>query len=566
MTMRWIDLSEFPGASLSFTGPPLIGESGTIQIVGTTLVFTDASVDTESNLVAAFVAATDPAGRLASLENQPRRVTATGVTATIEDGRQLTIECSGEAQYYGSTTGANRDVAPVFNDGGGATDVYDANDVWEYYYGEGFYAPHDNHFGLQASDVGAITATLTYQVYADDSVLLSDEEYTSSTVAFTDTAQSSLHVSSACTDTALAADTTFSYITSVIADVIQASDGTASRARLRCATADVASLSSLAHSSGALVNQIVDGILSDGALDAQRVATLSATDSVSLMDQIAAVREHIADLVDAVALSSLAGSRLHASAVVASALAAADVVRFGFTEELTDTTAFNEALSAALDVTTAAVDAAVFTELLAGQLELHFAVGDAVSIGESAGTRAQLLSTLLDRGVFTAALRLAGETIYGYVCNAETKAFTSYANYPFNSFAKIGHDYYGVADDGLYLLDGDNDGGEPIEASIRTALTTLGTSKMKRMPSVYLGMSAGGQMVLKAITTSHDGSKREDWYILEERPAAAVRETRVKIGRGLKSVYWGFELVNVDGADFALDAMQLFPMILERRL
>ena len=566
MTLRWIDLSEFPGASLAFTAPPLIGESGTVEIVGTTLVFTNASVAVEENIVNAYVAATDPAGTLASLEDQPRRVTATGVTATIEDGRQLTITCVGEATYHGSATGTNRDVIPVFNDGGGATDVYDTNDVWEYYYGEGFYAPHDNIFGLDGFDVGAITATLSYQIYADDSVLLSDEEYTSSTVFFSDMVQSLLEATSIRADVALIADTALSYITSVIADVIQASDDAASRARLRCATADVASLSSLARSSGALVNQIVDGILSDDVLAAQRVAMLSVVDSVSLADQIAAVREHIADLVDAIALSSLAGSRLHASAVVASALAAADVVRFGFTEEMADTAAFNEALSATLAVTTAAVDAAVFTELLAGQLELHFTVNDGVSVSESAGTRAQLLSTLLDRGVFTAALRLAGETIYGYVCNAETKAFTSYANYPFNSFAKIGRDYYGVADDGLYLLDGDDDNGEPIEASVRTALTTLGTSKMKRVPSVYLGMSAGGQMVLKAITTSHDGSKREDWYILEERPAAAVRETRVKIGRGLKSVYWGFELVNVDGVDFTLDAMQLFPMILERRL
>lgn len=564
MTERWININEFQGGDISESGLISV-ESGQLQINSSNqIVLTHIVKPSWQPTFIAEMQVSDQNGILASLGNAPRRFQIDNLVGDFEQsGNFFAVAVSG-AEVVLQGTGSELDGRTLSVDF--TTTVASSSlSFWVQTTGGGYSPPCDDAIRVE-TDIEGVNAVISYWVYADDDVLLSNDPESEDIGTLSDSVQSRAVYFSASQDTAEAADLSQQILGSRIADAAVTSDSPASRALLKGAVFDAAVFGGLAETGALIVNAVVDVLLSSDLLSVQRVYTADLADSASIGDQIAAQRQYIADLVDAIALSELAGSRLQASAVVASAIAAADALSFGFTDSMTDSAVFNEALSATLVVTTAAVDAAVFTELLACQLELHFAVGDAVSIGESAGARAQLLSTVLDRGVFAAALRLTGETIYGYVCNAETKAFTSYANYPFNSFAKIGHDYYGVADDGLYLLDGDDDGGEPIEASIRTALTTLGTSKMKRLPSVYLGMSADGRMVMKAITTSHDGSKREDWYALEERPATAVRETRVKLGRGLKSVYWGFELVNVDGADFALDAMQLFPMILERRL
>ena len=45
-----------------------------------------------------------------------------------------------------------------------------------------------------------------------------------------------------------------------------------------------------------------------------------------------------------------------------------------------------------------------------------------------------------------------------------------------------------------------------------------------------------------------------------------MAESRVKPGKGYKSVYWQFELVNRNGADFEEKDMTVFPIILQRRI
>jgi len=143
-----------------------------------------------------------------------------------------------------------------------------------------------------------------------------------------------------------------------------------------------------------------------------------------------------------------------------------------------------------------------------------------------------------------------------------------YTNYPFNSFAKAPWGaYVGATDTGLYELGGDTDDGEPITARIRSALTDFGDRRAKRVPAMYVGYTATGQIGLKVISTSERGVKTEDHYLLEPRPATGgVRESRFKVGRGIASVYLGFEVVNVGGADFALDVVEWLPIRLDRRV
>lgn len=288
-------------------------------------------------------------------------------------------------------------------------------------------------------------------------------------------------------------------------------------------------------------------------------------DSLSLTDAGSLTFEALAEVLDFLVLSETVSGRRDAIVLVTSGLALADLSIAADTALADDELALSEALDVRLQAAAVLVDALLLQEAASATTGFSAIVSDTLDLSDAVAVGAALIASVEDGFVVVGRLRLGEEDFIGYVCNTANRAFTTYTNFPFNSMANIGGRYFGAADDGLYLLEGTNDGGEAIRARARLALTNLGTGKQKRMPSAYIGYQ-GGRLVLKVITTSQTGEKEEFWYRIEARPAAATRESRIPIGRGLKSVYWAFELVNEGGDAFELDSLQLFPMILERRL
>jgi hypothetical protein len=62
-----------------------------------------------------------------------------------------------------------------------------------------------------------------------------------------------------------------------------------------------------------------------------------------------------------------------------------------------------------------------------------------------------------------------------------------YTNYDFNSFAHVGAQYFGAKDDGIYLLDGEDDDGQEIVPGVRIGPTNLGTANLSRIRAVNVG-------------------------------------------------------------------------------
>ena len=100
---------------------------------------------------------------------------------------------------------------------------------------------------------------------------------------------------------------------------------------------------------------------------------------------------------------------------------------------------------------------------------------------------------------------------------------------------------------------------------IKTGISNLGSGLKKRVPRAYIGYTSDGTLLLKTITTQ-TGQKIERWYQLGEHTADAPYQGRVKMARGVDSVYWQFELTNIDGADFEIDTLQLYPVAITRRI
>ena len=260
------------------------------------------------------------------------------------------------------------------------------------------------------------------------------------------------------------------------------------------------------------------------------------------------------------------GSALQVRRLVAEALALNDALAVVAKEQIGETAAFAAAFSSALQARMTLLDQLLVNDVAAGAARVHAMIDESIVLGDTPSSVLEALNRLHGTIGFSLTVRIGDDTYLAWVVNTETRAAWTYENYPFNSFCEFEGRYYGAAADGIYTLDGADDAGEDIKARFRLGLNNLGTGKMKRVPSLYLGYRSDGTLVLKVISTSPGGEKEENWYRLTPQHAGATREGRIKIGRGIKSVYFDFEVANVNGADFDVDALELFPMILDRRI
>lgn len=194
-------------------------------------------------------------------------------------------------------------------------------------------------------------------------------------------------------------------------------------------------------------------------------------------------------------------------------------------------------------------------------------LSDSLATVDSTQTDAQFFAALTDAAQVISLLKTPAELSQGWVMNTEgAQPISEYSNYTFNSLAYGTEQMLGAADDGIYELDGDTDEGESITAELTTMMLDFATSRLKRIRSAYIGYTAAGQLVLK-VRSVRNGELVEHWYTCEkttDQPAPG--ENRVLIGQGLRSRYWQFELTNVDGADFEVDQLELYPLILSRRV
>jgi hypothetical protein len=164
--------------------------------------------------------------------------------------------------------------------------------------------------------------------------------------------------------------------------------------------------------------------------------------------------------------------------------------------------------------------------------------------------------------IITAAviIKAGDEEMVGWIVNPNLAASTALDNYDFTGFGQHDGKHYGIRPDGLYVLEGDDDDGTQIDSFISLGNRNFNTAKQKRVPHAYIGASTDGRMVLKVIVNG------QEYLYAVKNPSTDMAEQRVDIGRGLRSNYWNFELMNREGADFEIDTIKFMPIVLERRI
>lgn len=184
---------------------------------------------------------------------------------------------------------------------------------------------------------------------------------------------------------------------------------------------------------------------------------------------------------------------------------------------------------------------------------------DALGYGEITANAELVLPLLQLEAAGFAALPATFRT---WVLNMQHKALTEYTGWTFNSYAKFRGATLAASDAGVVALgtqDLDNDA--PISALVRDGAMDYDSNMVKRVPYIYTGLTTASALRF-SLTTEEYGTQV---YTLTPWKAG-LRPRRVKTAEGARSRYWQWTLENLDGGDFEVDVISLYPVETSRRV
>lgn len=322
-----------------------------------------------------------------------------------------------------------------------------------------------------------------------------------------------------------------------------------------------------------------DVLLSSSTAIATLVETLRVADrlrllfDVPVMDSVAFAGLVSGDplvtaaFVDTMRLAGSAASSVSALAALAEALALRDVLTRVDVADLTIAADLNELLTAAAVAYADLLSTAAFSESVAGLAVVSVLVPDMFELGADPVAIALRLAGIEDGLEVAISFTFEDEPYFALSMNAASRATAEYTAFDFNSLAAYNGQVYAAGAAGLYRLGGNTDAGQPIAAMIRTAMQRVAQGNASRVSDAYLGFRGDGSLQLKVVVKDRrDNAQKGYVFDLVQSPAGAPMPGRFKLGKGLQSVYMAFELSNVAGADFAIDVLEIRPLVSYRKL
>lgn len=188
-----------------------------------------------------------------------------------------------------------------------------------------------------------------------------------------------------------------------------------------------------------------------------------------------------------------------------------------------------------------------------------------LKLSELIDTNTILNSTALFNYLVSEQFKMVGVTvkkdtvISSYTYQPETTSVTTYSNYNFTSSARFHKEYLFANENGLYLYGANTDDGVPITSTITTPAYDFGTSNLKSVSQVYLGLSTDNVIIMKVRV---DG-KAEVTYRLNKR-TTDLQTLQIDIGKGLIGRYFQFEIIT-QADNFDLESIEFFPLNIGRK-
>ena len=268
---------------------------------------------------------------------------------------------------------------------------------------------------------------------------------------------------------------------------------------------------------------------------------------------------YIVAIVDNLILNAAADTRIIGLTLISEIIHLTEALINKFGASIFDTVDIQANFINNIKVLNTLIDNLILTEATSYTGGIFITLSQTINLPDNISLKQILNSFMQEVIYFGGVLELDGEA-YTFVLNTETEAISTYTNYKFNSISGN----LAANETGIYELTGSTDVGASIPASFLTGLMDFGSSIHKQVPIAYLGLSSNGTIVFKTITDSY-GVRKERWYkLITQRTATDT--ARVKLGKGVKSKYWQFEIINTNGADFDIKSLELLPLLLKRRI
>ena len=135
---------------------------------------------------------------------------------------------------------------------------------------------------------------------------------------------------------------------------------------------------------------------------------------------------------------------------------------------------------------------------------------------------------------------------------------THYTNFPFDRIVRYKGSYFGVAADGLYLLQGTTDHAATPTAipwAWRTGISDFGSAQQKTVESAYFGGRLGAASI-----SLYVGEASTQAYAYSTPAVSTAQNYRQVFGRGIKARYYalgaaGTGVMEIDDLDFSVGKM-----------
>jgi hypothetical protein len=143
----------------------------------------------------------------------------------------------------------------------------------------------------------------------------------------------------------------------------------------------------------------------------------------------------------------------------------------------------------------------------------------------------------------------------GFAMNLSHFGVTEYTNYPFNSFCDYHGTgiYVGASEDGIFLLDGDDDNGVKINAVIATGTENLWSQVMKRLREGFAIIRGGPLRLQIVLDEGRLNPVIRDLLVVRN----VTHEELIKFPRGLKNQFVSFLWSNLGGSDFDMESFRV---------
>lgn len=183
------------------------------------------------------------------------------------------------------------------------------------------------------------------------------------------------------------------------------------------------------------------------------------------------------------------------------------------------------------------------------------------------------------RGTGTAALHLLFSSGYGRVialpvCSTVllnrkvivmhlfSHAVSHYTNFNFNSLCHFKEHFLGANEQGIFILGGKNDLGQPIQADIRTGIHDFAKDGVLTLPKeAWLAYRTDGQLELNIEVEEGESYP----YIFDETHSERIAEVRETLGKGLRERFYTFGIKNIDGSDFDIESFRILGDVIKRK-